>query len=182
LAVALTAAWCALHEAAKKPDLAAIRNLWIDAGPSDREWLTCIQRIFDAHESGADVREFACQLGLQWGVGGYAYHSIPVALYSWLHHFGDYRTSVEAVLNCGGDTDSVAAITGALASCHSPIPREWMVRLYDFPISTAYLQTLASALKNNSKSPIFPWMLLPLRNLLFLIVVLAHGFRRLVPI
>jgi len=60
------------------------------------------------------VSEFANDLGLERGVTGYAYHSVPVALYAWLRHSDDFRAALTAVLDCGGDTDTVGAIVGAL--------------------------------------------------------------------
>ena len=47
------------------------------------------------------------------GITGYIYHTVPVAVYAWLRHYGDFRATVEAVLECGGDTDTVGAIAGA---------------------------------------------------------------------
>ena len=58
--------------------------------------------------------EFADELGLQRGVTGYAYYSVPVALYAWLRHPDDFRYALISVLDCGGDTDTVGAILGAL--------------------------------------------------------------------
>ena len=72
-----------------------------------------------ANESGSGVRDlradFAIALGLARGVTGYVYHTVPVAVYAWLRHYGDFRATVEAALDCGGDTDTVGAIAGALA-------------------------------------------------------------------
>jgi ADP-ribosylglycohydrolase len=45
----------------------------------------------------------------------YVYHTVPVAVYAWLRHYGDFRATVEAALDCGGDTDTVGATAGTLA-------------------------------------------------------------------
>ena len=56
------------------------------------------------------MADFAASLGLTNGVTGYIYHTVPVAVYAWLRHYGDFRVTLEAVLDCGGDTDTVGAI------------------------------------------------------------------------
>jgi ADP-ribosylglycohydrolase len=138
-----------------------------------------------AHDDKLSVAEFVQDLGLKRGVTGYAYHTVPVALYAWLKHYGDYRVGLEAVLNCGGDTDTVGAITGALLAINSTIPAEWVTDLCDYPISTSYLEHLAHALESHSQGmpanqPTFAWIALPFRNLLFLIVVLTHVCLRVI--
>jgi len=45
------------------------------------------------------VAAFAEALGLRNAVTGYAYHSVPVASYAWLRHYGDFRTALESALN-----------------------------------------------------------------------------------
>ena len=185
LAVALTASWTV---GGFRPEecLPKIQEVWISAGPNDPDWIGLVERIGQAHDGNLDVMEFARELGLKKGVTGYAYHTVPVALYAWLRHYGDYRAGLEAVLNCGGDTDTVGAITGALLAISSAIPNEWVAGLCDYPISRTYLEQLAHALEprpeeNRQNLPPFSWVALPFRNLVFLIVVLAHVCRRIIP-
>lgn len=183
-AVAFTAAWSVTNADAPEEE---IIEVWKSAGANDAGWSALVENLGRAHEQDLSVRDFACGLGLENGVGGYAYHSVPVALYAWWHHWGDFRTSLEAVLNCGGDADTVGAITGALAALRAPIPAEWMKTVCDRPITPAYLQDLSFALETAQKggsplAPPFAWYVIPFRNLLFLLVVLAHGLRRLVPL
>lgn len=179
LAVALTAAWAACHPLDEAT--VGLFDIWRNAGPLDEEWLTILERLRAAWERNLAVAEFAEALGSKRGVSGYAYHTVPVALYAWLRHGRDFRACLEAVLNCGGDTDTVAAITGALVSLRGPIPEEWLEGILDYPISVAYLRELAAGVETQSP-PRFAWPLLPFRNLGFLAIVLAHGFRRLIPL
>jgi len=183
LAVALTASW-SVNGFRPEEHLHEIQELWISAGPDDADWIGLAQRIRQAYDSHLTIVEFAQELGLKKGVTGYAYHTVPVALYAWLRHYGDYRAGLEAVLNCGGDTDTVGAITGALLAINSTIPNEWATGLCDYPISLTYLERLAHALESHSdekKVPTFSWVTLPFRNLIFLTVVVAHVCRRLIP-
>ena len=183
LAIALTAAWAATHE---EPNVSKLRELWLDAGAADTSWVGLINKLVAAHSRDLSVADFAKELGLEKGVTGYCYHTVPIALYAWLRHRGDFRASLVTVLNCGGDTDTMGAITGALAAVRGEIPSEWIEAIRDYPISVRYLRALAHSLveiDNGSptEAPGFAWIALPLRNAMFLVVVLTHGFRRLLP-
>jgi len=93
----------------------------------DDEWLEICRKLTMALTAGKSVSEFANDLGLERGVTGYAYHSVPVALYAWLRHSDDFRAALTAVLDCGGDTDTVGAIVGALMGAQlgrGAIPQE----------------------------------------------------------
>jgi len=183
VAVALTAAWACTHS--DRPDK-SLMTVWRDISPTDKDWTTPLDAIHRAIEIQSTVAEFAASVGLTKGVSGYAYHTVPVALYAWLHHHGDFQKTVEAVIRCGGDTDTVGAITGALAAIGAPVPEDWQQEVSDLPISLSFLQRLGKqadqASQNGSEKPVdFNWLLLPFRNLLFFGIVLLHGFRRLLP-
>jgi ADP-ribosylglycohydrolase len=183
LAVAEITAWvCTAHEPSP---FSTLRNL------SDLpEWQILISKMETAHEAGLSVQDFAACLGLSKGVTGYVFHTVPVALYAWWHHRGDFRGALEAALNCGGDTDTVGAITAALAGAdlgEAAIPSDLVVGLADWPRSTSWLHRLGERLARQSTTPeplgalsLF-WPALPLRNLAFLVIVLIHGFGRLIP-
>lgn len=97
---------------------------------------------------------------------------------------------MEAAWDCGGDTDTVGAIVGAMAGAAvgaDGIPEEWIAGIIDWPRSVGLLRSVASRLgrqkrNGNALGPErFFWPALVPRNLLFLSVVLMHGFRRLAP-
>ena len=72
----------------------------------DSEWESIVERLSANAHRGGEVEELAADLGLKGGISGYVYHTVPVAAYAWFRHFGDFRTSLESVLGCGGDTDT----------------------------------------------------------------------------
>lgn len=93
-------------------------------------------------------------------------------------------------LECGGDTDTVGAILGALigAVAGKPgIPRDWLDAIGDWPRSVAFIDRVAVRLaeQTNTRNSLGPvsyfWPGLIPRNILFILVVLFHGFRRLAP-
>jgi ADP-ribosylglycohydrolase len=154
------------------------------------EWQAIVAALRDARRDGDGVARLAARLGLAEGVSGYAYHTVPVAIYAWLRHRGDFRESVEAALNCGGDTDTVGAITGALAGADGgerAIPAEWLDGLVDWPRSVGWLRTVSARLARQTTQPLplgpapLFWPGIPVRNLAFLVIVLTHGFARLLP-
>ena len=84
----------------------------------------------------------------------------------------------------GGDTDTNAAILGGwLGAMHgaSGLPRDLIDRLQHGPFGQTHLRQIAHAIANGSAAPRYAWPLALLRNLALYPVVLAHGFRRLLP-
>jgi ADP-ribosylglycohydrolase len=110
LAVAEAAAWIVNRQGTGGEFLHCLPRL-----EGSEEWLRTCHRLAEALAGQETVVEFADSLGLSKGVTGYAYHTVPVALFAWLRHIGDFRQAVGAAIAGGGDTDTVAAITGALA-------------------------------------------------------------------
>jgi ADP-ribosylglycohydrolase len=99
--------------------------------------------------------DFAASLGLSRGVTGYAYHSVPVALYAFLLQPNDFRAALEPALNCGGDTDTVGAITGALCGAvvgEQGIPKEWVTGICDWPRSISLLRRVSERLAAQKSS------------------------------
>jgi ADP-ribosylglycohydrolase len=185
LAVAEAAAWSVSQNYSVES--------WLSALPSlghDEAWQEICQKLTAALAAGKSVAEFADELGLERGVTGYAYHSVPVAIYAWLRHADDFRTALTAALDCGGDTDTVGAIVGALTGARlgrEAIPQEWLEGICDQPRSVRCLEKVAASL-SRQKATIqslgqvhYFWPALLLRNAIFLITVLVHGFRRLLP-
>jgi ADP-ribosylglycohydrolase len=189
-AVAGTAAWAVEHDRTASPDARSIAALLAQLAPKDQEWCRWIEQMRTAAAAGTSVPEFAIGLGLAGGVTGYMYHTVPIAVYAWLRHYGDFRATVEAALDCGGDTDTVGAIAGALAGAtvgEAGIPEPWLRGIIGWPRSVRLLRAVADRLGDQLRtgSPLgevsYFWPAVLPRNLLFLLVVLCHGFRRLAP-
>jgi ADP-ribosyl-[dinitrogen reductase] hydrolase len=134
---------------------------------------------------GSSVHEYANEIGCDRGVSGFAPNTVAVAIYAWLRHREDFEGAVRSVIECGGDTDTVAAITGGICGAEvgeSGIPRQWLESLCDWPISVHHLRQLARAINDGGPSvPTVFWPASLVRNLFFLAVVILHGFRRMLP-
>ncbi len=131
------------------------------------------------------VRDYVVAIGCGYGVSGFAPNTVAVALFAWLRHRGDFETAVRSVIQCGGDTDTVAAITGAICGSETGeagIPRAWIDGICDWPRSVDHIRRVADALASeHRRDPRYFWPAVPLRNLLFLVIVILHGFRRMLP-
>ncbi len=66
------------------------------------------------------------------GNGIEAFRSVPTALYAFLRHTAAFEEAIEYAVSLGGDTDTIAAMTGALAGARlgeDAIPAEWRERV-----------------------------------------------------
>jgi ADP-ribosylglycohydrolase len=191
-AVALLAAWCIREELSARPEPARFLRVLGDAG-DDPEWRAMLDVLSEAVASELAVTEFAASLGLAAGVSGYVYHTVPVVAYAWYRHFGSFERTLASVLDCGGDADTTGAIAGALAGAvvgERGIPADWLRGLRDFPRGRSLLREIADRLvarrrgaggRGSARPVRYFWPALVPRNLIFLLVVLLHGLRRLLP-
>ena len=138
----------------------------------------------EAAERQLSPPDFALQLGLEHGVTGFVNHTVPIALYI-AATSTNFETAIRSAIELGGDTDTVAAITGALAGVRfgpDAIPEEWTNKLSDWPLSTTKLEAAALALATGKPPPRLAFVATMSRNLLFFMpLVLMHLARRLLP-
>jgi ADP-ribosyl-[dinitrogen reductase] hydrolase len=183
------AAWCAKRGLDSAADFfRQYRSLPGDV-QSD-EWDALLLRLEKSIASGQSTEAFAQEIGCARGVSGYVYHTVPIALHAWLTYLREFGMAVSAVIRCGGDTDTTGAIVGAIVGSgigRAGLPQNWLSRLWEWPHSVAWMERLADATSRavSSAAPVSPPRLVPgvgiLRNVVFLAVVLAHAFRRLLP-
>lgn len=146
---------------------------------------------------GSPPEALAGALGQARGISGYVNHTVPAVLYCWLRAPDDFAAALGAVVRLGGDADTTGAILGGIAGATlgaEGIPSAWVAGVREWPRSVAWLRRLAARLAERFPTPgqalvsrpdlrpvpLF-WPGLPVRNALFLVVVLLHGLRRLLP-
>ncbi|KAA5538664.1 ADP-ribosylglycohydrolase family protein [Roseiconus nitratireducens] len=170
-------------------------NLWLDevvdaVGEGGAELIDLLRQAIRSVDAGETTRTFANSLGLERGVTGYTYHTVPVAIHTWLSSPNDFRKAVTSIIESGGDADTTAAIVGGIVGAGvgtEGIPHEWLDGIWEWPRSVPWMQRLGEALADSlegdrsMKSPTVNPIAVLLRNLLFLFIVLFHGFRRLAP-
>jgi ADP-ribosylglycohydrolase len=155
-----------------------------------QELLALITKAAESANKDEATASFAAGMGWGEGISGYIYATVPIVLHSWFRHSNDYASSVTDLIMCGGDTDTAAAIAGAIVGAGvgvTGIPRAWLDGLMEWPCSVRWMERLAAQLTvavndmspQKTVGPALPLVLM--RNSLFLAIVLGHGFRRLIP-
>ena len=95
---------------------------------------------------GESAASYAESIGCGKGVTGFVYHTVPVALHVWLRRQSDYRGALIEAVRLGGDTDTVAAVVGALVGTRvgrEGIPAEWLRDLWEWPRTPAWMESSA---------------------------------------
>jgi len=188
LAVALATYQSARDETVSPESfLAALKELL----PQDdaEELHELLQRAADSAAKGEPVTEFANSIGSKKGISGYSYHTVPCVLQVWFREPEDFAQGLQSIIRAGGDTDTAGAIFGGIVGARvgkEGIPESWLDNIVEWPRSISWLERLGSAMAESELSPTAkcPRYFVPgvvLRNVVFLIIVLVHGFRRLAP-
>jgi ADP-ribosyl-[dinitrogen reductase] hydrolase len=161
-----------------------------------REWqnaeelIALIKKTIESVWKGESTAVFAETLGLKNGVSGYVYHTVPVVIHAWLRNQDDYQSAILDIIRCGGDTDTTAAIVGGIVGARvgkQGIPKQWLDNLWEFPRHIKWMENLGRRLNQvccfGFKQKALPISIIGvlLRNLIFMIIVLWHGFLRLLP-
>lgn len=189
LAVAL-AARASSRGAGYDDFLADLGRLAVPFGDAGAELVRLAERAGRSAASGESTPAFMAGLGCGQGVSGYMYHSLPAVFHAWCCHPRDFRSALTAAIRCGGDTDTIAAMVGAIVGAgvgRQGIPGRWLNDLIEWPRTVGWMDRLAirAADAADKRTPAAPQALsiagLLVRNALFMTIVLAHGVRRLLP-
>ncbi len=109
---------------------------WLQAGYRD---VRTLLRIYPLHEEVAETL----------GNGIEAQLSVPTALYAFTAHYDSFAQAVLYAVRLGGDTDTIGAMTGAIAGAFhgaSAIPPNWLDALENGPQGRDYVSALADQL------------------------------------
>ena len=113
--------------------------------PQLRDRLAKAARLLEA---GPGPAEIAALLGNSSA----GYESVPAAIYSAAAH-GSFEAAVTFAVCCGGDTDTIGAMAGAIAGARtgaSAIPARWADALEQGPKGRAHVEALADQLAARS--------------------------------
>lgn len=161
----------------------------LTAALKDRDaqaFLDLMRITIESARSGETTRFFAQKMNLEKGVTGYIYHTIPVVIHAWLTCGNDFRKGITQVIECGGDTDTTAAILGGIIGSgigEKAIPEQWISRLCEWPATVSWMRDLGRCLAQGRirPRPLFRFFFQLCRNMVFLTIVLIHGLRRMFP-
>ncbi len=104
--------------------------------------LNCADRLLARYH---DPETIANELGNEVT----ALRSVPASIYCFLKFNGDFKKSVSEAVSLGGDTDTIGAMTGALAGAHlgvNAIPAEWLDALENGEKGRDYVMELGRRL------------------------------------
>ena len=189
LAIAL-AARCSLRNASFDTFLADLARLTAVHGAAGAVLVDLAAQAHRSAGAGESTEDFAQSIGCAKGVTGYMYHSVPAVLHAWFSHPRDYVRAVTAMIRCGGDTDTTAAMLGAIIGAgvgRKGIPQPLLDDLIEWPRTVPWIETLAGKAARAAQTGApgtaqrLPIAGLLLRNAGFIVLVLTHGLRRLLP-
>jgi ADP-ribosylglycohydrolase len=121
---------------------------------------------------------------LDLGNSGYVVHSAGLVAYAFRLCGDDPMRCIRTAIWMGGDTDTHAAMVGAwVGTLHgaAALDESLVKHLQGGPFGRRHLEGLAHALAEGAPPMRYFWPWALVRNLLLYPVVLAHGFRRLLP-
>ncbi len=156
----------------------------------DDEFSALLDKITESAKAGENAISFASSLGLSRGISGYIYHTVAMVLHCWLRNQHDFEAGLREIIECGGDTDTTAAILGGITGAHvgkKGILPYFLSHLMEWPRTVPSMERLASVAYASAVTgkigtpPPLPFAGSLSRNLFFLMVVLLHEFRRLLP-
>lgn len=156
---------------------------------NDTELIQILSEVVNSIKNIENTHEFCKRVFKGKGVSGYMYHTIPAVIHCWLNNQNDFKNAILEMINCGGDTDTTAAILGTIIGAKGNIkniPAEWKDKVISFPFNDSYIEKLSEALeKSLNKQNISidkPLdILLFIKNITMYPVILFYGFRRLFP-
>jgi len=117
-----------------------------DVGKIDREMVGQLEKIKGIR--GGDLRENIDAIGSHYYCDVSAIGAVPPAIASFLLSRG-FKESVVTAVNCGGDTDTLGAMSGAIAGAYygySQIPSHWFIPLENEGKGRDYILSLAERL------------------------------------
>ncbi len=188
LAIAL-AAFMARQSVTVSPQ-AYLNQLQAFIGDDAKELLALVAGVCDSVAANETTAAFTSRSGHGKGVSGYVLHTVPAVLHAWLRHQREFAPAITEMIACGGDADTTAAILGGIiGSAVGPagIPETWLNGILEWPASQSWMREIGSCLadslagKKDLRVPGIWFLTTLLRNLLMLMIVLLHGFRRLLP-
>lgn len=126
----------------------------------------------------------ADDLGAGAGVSGFVNQTVPLALLCWARNPSNAPAALTEVVALGGDTDTTAAIVGALCGASAGeacFPPAWVCGIAEWPCNVAWMKELSRCLSLGSAPAPLPWLALLLRNVVFAFGVLVLVLRRALP-
>jgi ADP-ribosylglycohydrolase len=183
------AVWCAINHKSNAEFLPLLETFLIGLEARE-EMLQLAGQALESAKTHQDGAEFCAAMGWKEGPSGYIFHTVPAVLQVWLRNRSNFRAGVMEMISLGGDADSTGAILGGILGAEvgaENLPDDWKRQLWEWPRGAIWIERLAETLVQTLKTgqgaaPLsVPLGAAPLRNVVQTAIILAHGFRRLMP-
>jgi ADP-ribosylglycohydrolase len=155
-----------------------------------QEFVELIHKAAIAAQKKQSATDFAHSIGSHKGVSGYVLHTVPCVIQTWLKNPTDFAQGLQEIIEAGGDTDTTGAILGAIIGARvgeNGIPQKWRTSIVEWPRTIGWIKDLGYCLamrlqsKADVKAPGYCVPGILPRNLIFFLIVMFHGLRRLAP-
>ncbi len=173
------------HDLSRRSRDPAQRLRWALGCVEGEELRGHLQRVIAALEPpgggpAEPLAAIAAALDQADGISGYVNHTVPIAIAAALLH-ADGREAIEQAVRLGGDTDTVAAIAGALVGARDGVaglPASWIEGLWEWPRDVPWIRELARRLVEGGAPLPEPLWIQPLRNLGIGALAVGHVLAR----
>lgn len=147
----------------------------------DSTWGEIVEKMRTCYREKLSVSAFQKTMNLDGFVSGFAYHSVPVALYSYLINFGNLQKTLEDSTSCGGDTDTIGFMAGGLSGGmlgFEKMPHQLRDKIIPWNCDIGIISKMQHMADVTNTSIAYPWHSLVFRNLLTWLVVILHTLVR----
>lgn len=148
--------------------------LSIGQSPNHEPFTRNLQLAAEGLTQGRSLAEFTQQMTGKPEISGFIAHTVPAVVFAFFRHGDSYEQAITAIIECGGDTDTTAAILGGVLGSRQGIkgiPATWQQWYSDWPWTL-------SRLKSQMRPPLWLWPFQLFRNLLFgLLAIIRIGLR-----
>lgn len=155
-----------------------------------KDYLEILNGVCSSMENKDSLQDYLTKNEQREGITGYSYFTVPAVIHCWLRHQTNYKCAITEIIQCGGDTDTTAAILGGIVGAREGIdgiPEIWVSSIIEYPRTTAWIKRLGKRLNDvhlsmsADKALNISVLFILLRNVSFIILVLLVGLRRLLP-
>lgn len=133
-------------------------------------------QVAQAWACSGDREAFRAAAGFERGVSGFVVHTVPAVVHCVRRH-EDAAGAIEAAVRLGGDTDTTAAIVGAVMGARlgaDALPAAWVDGLLDWPLTVSELRRIGRALADGDVPPRQRWLAAIPRNVAFTLLLFGH--------
>ncbi len=185
LTIALCAHYFAHHKEITPDNLLRFVSKHLD----DAELLGYLHSVTEAVKTSQHLRDWIKNTFQKETVSGYMYHTVPAVFFVVSQHPDDPMRGLQTLIAAGGDVDTTCAIAGGIwgVKYGEELLQSCKGRLAEPKLTPAFMQALSEQAEIATQSQQaqapkrFGGVITLIRNLIFLLIVLVHGVRRLLP-